>query len=77
MLPRIARRNPSGVHALVERIRAREFELIVLVEPLQPVERSWWTTWHFGSDVVAAMAAAYVPAGTADGYHIYRPRPEP
>src|SRR5207249_7731053 len=63
MLLRIGRRYPAAVQALVDRIRARDFELVVLIEPLQPVDRSWWTTLHFGPTVVEALAAAYQPSG--------------
>jgi hypothetical protein len=76
MLVRIGRRDRSTVQSLIERIRAREFELVVLVEPLQPVDRSWWTRIHFGADVVEALASTYVASGRASGYYLYRPGSE-
>jgi hypothetical protein len=75
MLLRVGRQNPAAAQHLVERIRAREFELIVLVEPLQPVDRPWWRDVHFGSEIAAAVADAYVPDGTVQGYYLYRPAP--
>jgi hypothetical protein len=75
MLLRIGRRDPAAARRLVDRIHAREFELIVLVEPLQPVDRPWWREVHFGTDVAGAIADAYVPDGTVQGYHLYRPGP--
>jgi hypothetical protein len=77
MLLRIGRRDPVAVQRLVDRIRAREFDLVVLVVPLQPVDQPWWNEVHFGRDVVQALAGAYEPAGTVDGYFLYRPTPRP
>jgi hypothetical protein len=73
MLQRLGRRDPSAVARLVERIRAREFDLVVLVIPLQPVDTEWWREMHFGTPVVEALADSYVYSGTVDGYHLYRP----
>jgi hypothetical protein len=75
MLLRVGRRDPAAERRLVDRIRAREFELVVLVEPLEPVDRPWWRDVHFGTDVAQAIADAYVPDGTVQGYHLYRPAP--
>ena len=76
MLQRIGRRDPAAVRALIDRIRAREFELVVLVEPLEPVDRPWWTTMHFGAEVVEALASSYTASGRVQGYYLYRPIPE-
>ncbi|HYZ12787.1 MAG TPA: glycosyltransferase family 87 protein [Actinomycetota bacterium] len=73
MLPRLADEHPDAIPDLVERIDAREFDLIVLVEPLEPVERSWWTEQHFGIDVARAMSRAYTYVGRMQGYHLYEP----
>jgi hypothetical protein len=73
MLQRLGRRDPAAVARLVERIRAREFDLVVLVIPLQPVDSEWWREMHFGTPVVEALADSYVFSGTVDGYHLYRP----
>jgi hypothetical protein len=75
MLLRIGRRDPAAARRLIDRIRAREFELIVLVVPLQPVDRPWWSEVHLGADVAEAIADAYVPDGTVQGYYLYRPAP--
>jgi hypothetical protein len=75
MLQRLGRRDPAAVARLVERIRAREFDLVVLVIPLQPVDSEWWREMHFGTPVVEALADSYVFSGTVDGYHLYRPAP--
>jgi hypothetical protein len=77
MLLRIGRRDPAAAQRLVDRIHAHEFELIVLVEPLQPVDRSWWRDMHLGAGVAEAVADAYVPDGTAQGYYLYRPAVPP
>jgi hypothetical protein len=77
MLLRIGRRDPAAEQRLADRIRAREFELVVLVEPLQPVDRPWWSDVHLGVDVAEAVADAYVPDGTAQGYYLYRPAVPP
>jgi hypothetical protein len=73
MLPRLADEHPDPIPDLVERIDAREFDLIVLVEPLEPIERPWWTEQHFGIDVARAMSRAYTYVGMMQGYHLYEP----
>jgi hypothetical protein len=77
MLLRIGRRDPAATQRLVDRIRAQEFELVVLVVPLQPVDQQWWSEVHFGSDVAQALADSYEPDGTVEGYLLYRPAPMP
>ena len=49
---------------------------VVLVEPLEPLDRSWWNEEHFGSDVVGAIDRAYRFAGRVEGYYLYEPRNE-
>jgi hypothetical protein len=73
MLPRIDRRDPGAVRALVDRIDARDFDLVVLVQPLD--DAAWWADYHFGSQVVAAIRRSYVFSQRAQGYDVYRPRP--
>jgi hypothetical protein len=75
MLLRLERRDPAAVQRLVERIRAREFELVVLVVPLDPPDQEWWRDMHFGVRVTEALAGAYTYSGRAQGYYLYRPRP--
>jgi hypothetical protein len=77
MLLRIGRRDPAATQRLVDRIRAQEFELVVLVVPLHPVDQQWWSEVHFGRDVAQALADSYEPAGTVEGYLLYRPAPAP
>jgi hypothetical protein len=73
MLPRLADKHPDAIPDLVDRIDAREFDLIVLVEPLEPVERPWWIEQHFGIDVARAMSRTYTYIGRMQGYHLYEP----
>jgi hypothetical protein len=75
MLLRLERRDPAAVQRLIERIRAREFELVVLVVPLEPPDQEWWREMHFGVRVTEALAGAYTYGGRAQGYYLYRPRP--
>jgi hypothetical protein len=76
MLRRLEDRDPAAVQRLVERIRAREFELVVLVVPLQPPDQEWWRDMHFGTRVTRALADAYTESGRAQGYYLYRPDPD-
>ena len=76
MLRRLQDRDPAAVQRLVERIRAREFELVVLVVPLQPPDQAWWRDMHFGTRVTRALADAYTDSGRAQGYYLYRPDPD-
>jgi hypothetical protein len=73
MLPRVAERDPAAVSDLVARIEARDFDLVVLVEPLQPVDREWWNEEDLGPAVARAIADAYRFAGRAQGYYLYVP----
>jgi hypothetical protein len=75
MLRRLEDRDPAAVQRLVERIRDREFELVVLVLPLQPPDQEWWRDMHFGTRVTQALADAYTDGGRVQGYYLYRPRP--
>ena len=75
MLLRLGRSDPAAVGRLVERIRAREFALVILVVPLQPTDQEWWRDMHFGTPVVQALAASYTFGGRVQGYYVYRPAP--
>jgi hypothetical protein len=77
MLLRIGRQDPAAVQRLVDRIRAQEFAMVVLVVPLAPVDQHWWKEIHFGRDVAQALSVFYEPSGTVDGYFLYRPTPVP
>jgi hypothetical protein len=74
MLLRLEQRDPAAVAALAERIRRAEFDLVVLVEPLDD-ESEWWRRYHFGETVIGAVRDTYVDAGRADGYYLYEPAP--
>jgi hypothetical protein len=74
MLPRIGMDHPAAVRALVERIDDQDFELIVLVQPLD--DSAWWAEYHFGTRVIAAVERSYTLSERVQGYDIYRPRPE-
>jgi hypothetical protein len=76
MLRRLEDRDPAAVQRLVERIRAREFELVVLVVPLRPSDQAWWRDMHFGTHVTRALADAYTEGGRVQGYYLYRPAPD-
>jgi hypothetical protein len=76
MLLRLGRDRPEAVQELIGRIRSQEFELVVLVEPLEPLDRTWWNEEHFGSDVVDAIDRAYRFTGRVEGYYLYQPRVE-
>jgi hypothetical protein len=74
MLPRVGRRIPAAVDDIVRRIRARDFDIVVLVEPLNPVDRSWWNEEDLGPAVVRAIADSYRFDGRAQGYYLYVPK---
>jgi hypothetical protein len=74
MLPRLAEKEPDAIPDLIRRIETQEFDIVVLVEPLDPVDRSWWSELDLGLDVVRAISSAYTYAGRSQGYHLYEPR---
>jgi hypothetical protein len=73
MLLRVDQRDPGAVDELLQQIRAQDFDLVVLVEPLAPVDREWWQEFHFGPRVIAALADAYVLDRHLHGYYVYVP----
>jgi hypothetical protein len=76
MLLRIGSQDPAARASLVERIEARQFDLVVLVVPLKPLDQEWWVEYHFGPDIVRAIAGSYASAGRVEGYYLYTPVPE-
>lgn len=71
MLLRIGKRHPDAVRALIQRIEAREFDLVILTAP---IERTWWwERFHFGTDVIQAIDRSYDFSGGAEGYYVYTP----
>jgi hypothetical protein len=75
MLLRFGQQHPGAIDDLIQRIDAQEFDLVVLVVPLEPLDQSWWREEDFGPEVVKAISRAYVFAGRTQGYYVYRPRP--
>ena len=73
MLLRLERTQPEAVTALVERIDRRDFDVVVLVVSLEPKSDYWWTDYHFGTRVVAALRQSYEFDETAGRYYVYRP----
>jgi hypothetical protein len=73
MLPRVQERRPDAVPDLIRRIEHQEFDLVVLIEPLEPVDRSWWRDLDLGVPVARAISRAYVYAGRSHGYYLYGP----
>jgi hypothetical protein len=71
---RCERDHETAQGHLTRRIEAQEFDLVVLVEPLEPLGRSWWREEDFGPEVVEAISEAYVFGGRTQGYCVYRPR---
>jgi hypothetical protein len=47
---------------------------VAWVEPLDPVDRSWWIEQDLGLDVARAISSAYTYAGRSQGYYLYEPR---
>jgi hypothetical protein len=72
MLPRIGRHDPSAVQALVSRIDHHDFDLVVLVQPLEDAD--WWANYHFGTQVIAAVQRSYQLRQRVQGYYVYGPR---
>jgi hypothetical protein len=74
MLPRLADKYPDAIPDLVERIEAHEFDVVVLVQPLEPVDRAWWSDLDLGIDVARAISREYGFVGRMQGYYLYEPR---
>jgi hypothetical protein len=70
MLPRVGNHHPGALHALVRRIDTKDFDLVVLVERLD--NSDWWTNYHFGPEVIAAIERSYTLSERIQGYDIYR-----
>jgi hypothetical protein len=73
MVLRLERLHPQWVDSLITRIAERRFDLVVLVVPLEnPAFDYWWTDFHFGPRVAAALRSSYRPDGTVGRYFLYR-----
>ena len=77
MLPRLEHVRPGAIAALIERIEAREFDVIVLLEGVEPIDRTWWAELDLGVPVVRAIADSYEFAGITNGYFVYTPTRTP
>jgi hypothetical protein len=76
MVMRLERSHPQWVDPLITRIVERRFDLVVLVVPLEnPNFDYWWTDFHYGPRVAAALRDSYQADGTIGRYFLYRPRP--
>jgi len=69
----IGRGEPRAT-AIVERIQARHYGLIVLDENLELQKDRWYRDFQFGAAARDAMLSRYVAAGESDGFWLYRPR---
>lgn len=74
MLMRFGESRPEWVQGLEARIRAREFDVIVLLREADP-DDSWYRASAFGPGPIGAIRDSYEQAERIDGYFIYR-RPE-
>jgi hypothetical protein len=75
MLLRLAQRRPDAYRALIARVRAREFDKVLLLEPLDGGSVDHFDTLHLGRPLVDAVGAAYALERSEAGYHVYVPRP--
>jgi hypothetical protein len=74
MVRRLDRTDPRLVDPLVGWIKARRFDLVVLIVPLENPEFDyWWSDYHFGPRVASALRAAYRPERWVGRYLLYRP----
>jgi hypothetical protein len=74
MFRRIARDDPEATGSLVRRIRAGEFDIIVLLQRVENQALSWWwEDYHFGPEVAAAIRDSYAYRETRGPYHVYEP----
>jgi hypothetical protein len=74
MLPRLEGREPGALADLIRRIERHEFDLVVLIEPLEPVDRTWWSELDLGVPVARAISRTYAYTGRIHGYYLYEPR---
>jgi hypothetical protein len=76
MLRLVDRAHPDWVDPLIAKIAARRFALVVLAVPLDdPSLDYWWTDFHYGARVAAALRSAYRADGSRGRFFLYRPAP--
>lgn len=74
MLTRLDRTHPEWVDPLISSILRRRFALVVLVAPLEdPASDAWYTDYHFGPRIAAALRDAYRADARVGRYYLYRP----
>ncbi|MDP9235046.1 MAG: hypothetical protein M3P01_10935 [Actinomycetota bacterium] len=74
----VAQRDPAALQDLLNRIRAHEFDLVVLRVSLEdPSMASWFEDEAFGSRVADALRANYGNETWVSGYYTYTPLPPP
>ena len=75
MVMRLDRVRPQSVDPLIARISERRFDLVILVVSLDDRDLDyWWSDFHFGPRVAAALRDSYRADGTLGRYFLYRPR---
>jgi hypothetical protein len=73
MLMRLDRAHPQSVDPLIGRIADREFDLVVLLVPLEDRTLDyWWTDYHFGPRMANALRASYTFDRSVGRYFLYR-----
>ena len=76
MVTRLERLHPQWVDPLIARVAEKQFELVVLIVPLEDRGLDyWWADFHFGPRIATALRSSYRPDGTVGRYFLYRPRP--
>lgn len=68
-------KGDTRARAIVERIAAGRYALVVLNEDLESSRNHWYRDFQFGAAATNAIAERYEKTGTADGFHLYRLRP--
>ena len=70
-LLRLEDRHPEWISRLAQRIRAHEFDKIVLLYDIGT--RDWYNSVHLGETVAAAIRDEYRLIGSREGYYVYAP----
>ena len=66
-------KGDARARAIVDRIAAGRYTLIVLNEELESARDHRYRDFQFGAAAAGAIADRYQAAGMADGFHLYRP----
>jgi hypothetical protein len=77
MLARLDRAHAEWIDPLIARIEQRQFDLVVMVVPLENRNVDfWWTDFHFGPRVADALRRSYRFDRRVERYTLYRPEPD-